>query len=196
MALTAVQLYQLALSAGFPPPVAAQMVAIALKESGGNPLAHNTLPPDDSYGLFQINMYGNLGPARMVQFGLSSPSDLFDPTTNAAAAYQLWGGSDNNLNVAWAIYGADASRYQQYLPAALQAQADYNAATGAGGIMTGGGGMTVTGSPPLDFHSGLSAPPASSPSFSLPGRPPGGPLYRQLPKLVSRFWAALHFWKS
>jgi hypothetical protein len=137
--LTAGQLYQLALSVGFPASTAVQMTAIALKESGGNTNAYNGVPPDDSYGLWQINMYGNLGPARMAQFGLNAETDLFDPGTNASAAYQIWGGNDNNLNIAWAIYGADAAKYQAALPIAQAAAAQL----GYGGI-TGGGGVTIT----------------------------------------------------
>ncbi len=115
-ALSIDQIYSYALSAGFPPDVAQQMVAIALKESGGNPSAHNTKPPDDSYGLWQINMYGRLLGPRLAAFGISDPSQLFDPATNAAAAYQIWGGNPNNLNIAWAINrGVNQSRYQSYL---------------------------------------------------------------------------------
>lgn len=122
-ALSPSDLYQLALSTGFPSDTAVKMVAIALKESGGNPGAYNGTPPDDSYGLWQINMYGNLGPARMAQFGLTDKAQLFDPTTNAMAAYQIWSGNDNNLNVAWAINdgGVNQSRYQNNLPVAQAA---------------------------------------------------------------------------
>jgi hypothetical protein len=111
-------LYNLALNAGFPSTTAVQMAAIAMKESGGNPGAYNGTPPDDSYGLWQINMYGNLGPSRMSQFGLTDKSQLFDPATNARAAYQIWGGNDSNLNIAWAINdgGTNQSRYQANLP--------------------------------------------------------------------------------
>lgn len=195
--LTAVDLYQLARGVGFPPDTAVKMVAIALKESGGDPLAHNTLPPDDSYGLWQINMYGALGPQRLVQFGLAAPSDLFDPATNAAAAYQIWGGNDNNLSIAWAINdgGVNQSRFQQYLPIALQAQAMAGGSSSsslvAGGI-TGGGGATPTGSPP--FSSGLAARPASRPSFKAPELPTGGGRFLRLRSLVSRFLLVTRLW--
>ena len=116
--LSPADLYNLALNAGFPSDTAVQMAAIAMKESGGNPGAYNGTPPDDSYGLWQINMYGNLGPARMAQFGLTDKTQLFDPTTNAAAAYTIWNGNNNNLNIAWAINdgGINQSRYQANLP--------------------------------------------------------------------------------
>jgi SLT domain-containing protein len=62
-------------------------MAIALAESGGHPRSHNTNAGtgDNSYGLFQINMINQLGPARRAQFGLSSNDELFDPLTNAVS---------------------------------------------------------------------------------------------------------------
>lgn len=122
-ALSPTTIYQYALNAGFPPDTATKMVAIAMKESGGIPTAYNGTPPDDSYGLWQINMYGNLGPARMSQFGLSDKTQLFDPAVNATAAYSIWAGNDNNLNIAWAINdgGVNQSRYQSNLPVAQAA---------------------------------------------------------------------------
>lgn len=122
-AFSPVDLYNLALGAGFPSDTAIKMAAIAMKESGGNPNAYNGTPPDDSYGLWQINMYGYLGPARMAEYGLSDKSQLFDPETNAAAAYSIWGGNDNNLNIGWAINdgGVNQSRFQSNLVTVQQA---------------------------------------------------------------------------
>jgi hypothetical protein len=77
--LTADQIYAYAIGAGFPPQTAVTMTAIALRESSGQTDAYNGTPPDDSYGLWQINMIGNLGPARRAQFGISDNSELFDP---------------------------------------------------------------------------------------------------------------------
>lgn len=45
---------------------------------------------DDSYGLFQINLKGSLKAERMARYHLSKPEDLYDPVTNAKAAYDLW----------------------------------------------------------------------------------------------------------
>lgn len=84
------EIYKLATDAGFNQQSALTATAVALAESGGNTDAHNTTPPDDSYGLWQINMLGSLGPARMKQFGISSPSQLFDPKTNAKAAFIIY----------------------------------------------------------------------------------------------------------
>ena len=119
--LSPADIYQLALSAGFPSDTAVKMTAIALKESGGNPAAFNGVAPDESYGLWQINMLGNLGTRRMALFSLTAKSQLFDPSTNARAAYLTWGGDDANLDRAWYISSADAARYQQFLPVAMAA---------------------------------------------------------------------------
>lgn len=85
MALAQADLYTLAISAGLTPARAKTAAAIAISESGGNPAAHNTSGPDNSYGLWQINMKGSLGPARLKQLGLSSADQLLDPATNAHA---------------------------------------------------------------------------------------------------------------
>lgn len=73
----------------------ATAVAIALAESGGNPQSHNARPPDNSYGLWQINMLGSMGPERRAKFGISSNDQLFDPATNARAMMML---SNNGTN--------------------------------------------------------------------------------------------------
>lgn len=83
--VTDAQLAAAARDAGIPADQIATAVAIALAESGGDTLAHNTVPPDNSYGAWQINMYGNLGPQRRKQFGLNSNQDLFNLATNARA---------------------------------------------------------------------------------------------------------------
>lgn len=82
---------------------------VVMKESSGNPRAFNGNrgTGDQSYGLFQINMLGSLGPARRKQFGISSNEDLFDPLTNAKAAFRMSnGGKDFG---AWGI-GPNAYR--------------------------------------------------------------------------------------
>jgi hypothetical protein len=70
---------------------------IVMKESTGRPYAHNqnSNTGDNSYGLFQINMIGSLGPARREQFGLATNEDLFNPLTNAAIAYRISEGGTN-----------------------------------------------------------------------------------------------------
>lgn len=65
--------------------------AVALAESGGKASAHNDdeSTGDDSYGLFQINMLGGMGPERRKQYGLKANKDLFHPPTNARIAYEM-----------------------------------------------------------------------------------------------------------
>jgi hypothetical protein len=65
-------------------------MAVAVKESNGNPLSRNTTAStgDDSYGLFQINLYGYLE-GRVEAYGLSSKQDLLNPVTNAEVAFKM-----------------------------------------------------------------------------------------------------------
>ena len=65
--------------------------AVTMRESRGHPLSHNTskYSGDNSYGLFQINMLGSLGPERREKFGIKSNSQLLDPVTNAKAAFYM-----------------------------------------------------------------------------------------------------------
>jgi len=92
---------KIAMQAGFTPEQAKIMAAIAGGESTfrADIVNDNPATRDLSYGLWQINMYDKLGPARVSQFGLSSYDDLKDPLTNARAAkaifdaqgYEAWG---------------------------------------------------------------------------------------------------------
>jgi hypothetical protein len=85
-----------------------QAWAVAMKESTGNPKAHNqnANTGDNSYGLFQINMIGKLGPSRLEKFGLGSYEDLFDPYVNASIAYEMSkGGKD------WGAWGIGPNAY-------------------------------------------------------------------------------------
>ena len=85
MALTFAQLVDLAQSVGCPFEGSQIAAAIALAESSGDPRAYNPQGRDDSYGLWQINMRGDLGPERRVLFELTQDEDLFDPKINARA---------------------------------------------------------------------------------------------------------------
>jgi lysozyme-like protein len=91
-------------------------VAVALAESGGDTQSHNSTPPDDSYGLWQINMLGSLGPARRKEFNLKSNEDLFNPDTNARVAHGIFQKSGWK---AWTTY--TSGKYKQFLPQANQA---------------------------------------------------------------------------
>lgn len=86
--------------------------ATAMKESTGRPLAHNrnSNTGDNSYGLFQINMIGSLGPARLKQYGLSSNKELFDPYTNAKIAFQMSNGGKD-----WSAWHGITDKTREYL---------------------------------------------------------------------------------
>lgn len=107
------QAYETFRQAGFGDEQARLMTAIAMGESGLNPMAHNpnAATGDNSYGLTQVNMLGKLGPARMQEYGLKSNEDLFDPLTNAKAAFGISGGGKNFSP--WSVYKKGA--HQQYL---------------------------------------------------------------------------------
>jgi hypothetical protein len=107
----------LAFQAGFRDEQLVTAVAVALAESGGDPAAHNPRPPDDSYGLWQINMIGSLGPARRSTFGIPNNAALFDPAINAKAAWEV---SSHGTN--WRPWSAFTSgKYRQYLERAQAA---------------------------------------------------------------------------
>jgi hypothetical protein len=95
-------------SVGFEGKALKHAWAVAMKESTGRPTAHNDNPNtgDNSYGLFQINMRGSLGPDRLQRYGLSSYEDLFDPYTNATVAYQM---SKSGTN--WGPWGIGPDAY-------------------------------------------------------------------------------------
>ncbi len=86
--------------------------SIAKRESNGRPLAYNgnRNTGDSSYGLFQINMIGNLGPTRLEKFDLQSNKELFDPVTNAEITYYMTnGGSD------WSAWKGMTPRAKEFL---------------------------------------------------------------------------------
>lgn len=95
--LNASQIAGYAILAGFTGQAVVIITAIALAESipSGNTLSHNDIPPDDSYGLTQVNMIGGLGPDRRARYGLSSNEDLYDPLTNLRAAFDISSGGTN-----------------------------------------------------------------------------------------------------
>lgn len=96
--------------------------AVAMRESTGDPLAHNTnaSTEDNSYGLFQINMYGTLEEYRRSKFDLPSNEVLFDPVLNAEIAFILSreGTDFGHWNVGPNAYRGDGSPpgYERWLP--------------------------------------------------------------------------------
>lgn len=112
--LSDAELVELLYNAGFRSDRLKTAFAIAKAESNARPKAYN--PPsnntgDDSYGIFQINMIGDLGPDRRKRYDLKHNKDLFDPERNANVAFQMsnegkdWG--------AWTTY--TGGKYKQFL---------------------------------------------------------------------------------
>lgn len=113
--LTGPELVKLAAASGFSQTKKTRGVshdrwaaAIALAESDGDPRAHNTTPPDNSYGLMQINMFGALGPSRRSAFGIKNNDALFDPFVNMVVAYQVYRDADSTFTP-WSTYPGRAS---------------------------------------------------------------------------------------
>lgn len=104
------ELQALARSAGFTGNDVNIAAAVALAESGGDSRSYNPVGLDDSYGLWQINMKGDLGPDRRKKFGISKNSDLFDPGTNAKAAKRI---KDDSGWKAWTTY--TSRKYVKFL---------------------------------------------------------------------------------
>lgn len=136
-------IYYLAVAAGFKDQ-AVTMTAIALGESGGNANAHNPIPPDDSYGLTQVNMIGGMGPARRAKYGLKSNEDLYNPATNLRVAYGIYKDAGNSFRP-WSVYLS--GRYLGYMPRARAAASGFSAPLVGGtlakyGIVNQGSGST------------------------------------------------------
>ena len=84
--------------------------AVARVESNGRPLAlnDNIKTGDKSYGIFQINMLGNLGDDRKEKFELVSNKELFDPVTNAEITYYMTNGGKN-----WSAWSNSTSKAKE-----------------------------------------------------------------------------------
>ena len=95
--LTDLELKQLLEAVGFEGKALKTAWAIAKRESNGRPLAYNgnRKTGDSSYGIFQINMLGNLGVDRKEKFDLKSNILLFDPVINAEITYYMTNGGKN-----------------------------------------------------------------------------------------------------
>jgi hypothetical protein len=87
-----------------------------MKESTGRPRSHNDNPKtgDNSHGLFQINMIGSLGPARLKQYKLDSYEDLFNPLVSAKIAFQMSDGGKNWS--AWNGIGSSTTKWFKEYP--------------------------------------------------------------------------------
>ncbi len=115
-------LYRLALEVGFPPQDARIMAAIALAESKGDAqidtVASGTDPNKEnefSLGLWQINVIKEYQAERFPLFNIKSPQELYDPLTNAKAAFILYDRRKENEKFNdWSTY-TDGT-YKDFLP--------------------------------------------------------------------------------
>jgi hypothetical protein len=111
--VTGAELLDLAMNAGFSPGDAAIASAVALAESNGNANAYNpetaagNAPGKGSVGLWQINL------AAHPEF---SGWNLYDPQTNANAAFQVWQGAGGSFQP-WTTFRTGA--YQAFLTGGL-----------------------------------------------------------------------------
>jgi hypothetical protein len=105
--LTDTELRDLLIAVGFEGKALRIAWAIAKKESNGRPFAYNgnAETGDSSYGVYQINMIGDLGPERRIKFSLDSNSDLFNPVVNAQIAHHMSRGGEDFS--AWKISKSD-----------------------------------------------------------------------------------------
>ena len=110
--LTDGQLVDMLGAVGFKGEALRSACAIAKAESNGRPLAFNgnVNTGDSSYGVFQINMLGELGSNRREKFELDSNAELLDPVVNAQIALHMTkGGKD------WSAWSSvNGTRYQEW----------------------------------------------------------------------------------
>lgn len=111
--LTDGELKELLSAVGFEGKALKQAWAIAKSESNSRPMAYNgnRKTGDSSYGIFQINMLGELGIDRKEKFDLKSNILLFDPVINAEITYYMTkGGTD------WSSWSSlNGARYKEFL---------------------------------------------------------------------------------
>jgi hypothetical protein len=110
--LTDEQLVDMLKAVGFKGKALRSACAIAKAESNGRPLAFNgnVKTGDSSYGVFQINMLGELGSDRREKFELDSNSELLNPVVNAQIALHMTkGGAD------WSSWSSvNGKRYHEW----------------------------------------------------------------------------------
>jgi hypothetical protein len=111
--LTDGELKELLSAVGFEGKALKQAWAIVKAESNSRPMAYNgnRKTGDSSYGIFQINMLGELGIDRKEKFDLKSNILLFDPVINAEITYYMTkGGTD------WSSWSSlNGTRHKEFL---------------------------------------------------------------------------------
>jgi len=110
--LSDLELVALLKAVGFKGEALREAWAVAKKESSGRPLAHNgnASTGDNSYGLFQINMLGELGADRRAKFGLDSNAELLNPVVNAQVAYHMSNGGED-----WSAWKGLTKRTKEWI---------------------------------------------------------------------------------
>lgn len=106
--LTETELVDLLSLVGFEGKALKTAWAVVMRESRGHPTSRNNdaSTGDNSYGLFQINMIGDLGAIRREKFNIQTNSELFDPVTNAQAAFYMTARGTN-----WGSWGLGPDAY-------------------------------------------------------------------------------------
>jgi murein DD-endopeptidase MepM/ murein hydrolase activator NlpD len=112
--LTTVQIFQVLREAGFSPDQAVNFTAIAMAESGGDPHARLNTSREDSRGLWQINLHAHDNYAH---------ANLYDPLTNARAAYEISGHGRNLYPWSTTHHNHGEASYEKFLPKAREAAA-------------------------------------------------------------------------
>jgi hypothetical protein len=109
--LSGLQLKELLQASGFEGKALKTAWAIAKRESNGRPMAYNgnRATGDSSFGIFQINMLGNLGVDRKEKFDLTSNALLFDPVKNAEITYYMTDGGQD-----WSSWKGLTPRAQEF----------------------------------------------------------------------------------
>ena len=129
--LTKQQINKILINAGFTQEQAKVMTAIAMAESANRANAFyggTEEEPEESYGLFQINMFNykgmELGNDRRPKLGIDNNNALYDPVLNAIAAKLVFDETQaqrGNGYLAWGVYSKDGktedpnARYKQFL---------------------------------------------------------------------------------
>lgn len=169
--LTPKEVAQYAYNAGFRGDDLIKAVAIAGAESGFNTGALNPNGKDNSFGLMQMNMYGDLGPSRREQWGLSSDEELYDPATNMRAAYSLYSSTKGFSH--WTTF--TGGKYNDYMDQARTAVTSMNlgdpvsfgdspsravvpAGSAGGGTMHYTSSPTINVAPVINFNGAPSTP--------------------------------------
>lgn len=161
--LSDVELAQVFYAAGFRGEDLVTIVAIAKRESDGVATAHNdnARTRDDSFGLTQINVYGENGRWLMEKFGLSSPEQLLDPAVNARVAFGLAYLFDPPFRP-WGPYRGESPTFNTNVPEARAAVAEAESQGLLGQPLVDGGAPSAGPGPAAGTSVTQTAPAAAS----------------------------------